>query len=315
MARLVVGLAALCFLACGPEGTIQLVDNAGAGGDGSGEEPAGTAGTGPDGTSGSGGETPQVPESDVITVDDGDFKVGEPPPPEAQDALPQIVALTGPAAVTNGGSAVLHVELSPAPTSPTFVVRLDGDTGYHTVTGVDPEGDGTYDISVQVSAEADQASLVLGVALMGEEGTVGPYREIEIALVQSGTGDVKVTLSFDRLHDLDLHVVEPDGERIEYMNPLSETGGALDLDSGVNCMPSTSNSENIFWPPGGAPAGEYVVSVQNYQQCSPGAIDYTVRVEYDGNVSTYHGSFADGTAGETPTADNLKEVVRFRRGE
>jgi hypothetical protein len=255
----------------------------------------------------------QVPRSDLIEVSDGTFTPGPPPAPAADAALPAIVSVVGPPAVTNGGSAILHVQLSPPIPSPSFVVGLNGDTGYHTVTGADPDGDGVYDIATAVAAEATQTSLTFRVALSDAAGNVGAYREVEIPVIQSGTGDVKVTLSWDRLHDLDLRVIEPNGEEIRFENPASLTGGELDLDSGANCGQSAANSENIFWPKAGGPAGEYVVFVRNYQQCSPGAIDYTVRVVYDNTVSTFRGSFADGTASETDTADNPREVARFRR--
>ncbi|HKO90171.1 MAG TPA: hypothetical protein VJU61_03400 [Polyangiaceae bacterium] len=252
---------------------------------------------------------------EVIAVDDGRFTVGQLPPPGTAGALPEIVNLSGPAAVTNGGQASLHVQLSMPLPSPNFVVQLDGDTGYHTVTGADPDGDGTYDITAQVAAETTRTSLLLRVALVDAAGNVGPSRELEIALVQSGTGDVKITVSWDRLHDLDVRVIEPGGEEIRYTNPASATGGRLDLDSGANCQASAANSENVFWPSGGAPLGEYVVNVHNFQQCSPGELEYTVRVAYDNNVTTQRGTFADGTAAEAATADSLREVARFRRGE
>jgi len=282
---------------------------------------AGSAGTGGSGAEGAAmggvGGAPAAPEphSDVIEVDDGRFTVGQAPSRAAPGALPEIVNLTGPAAVTNGGAASLHVQLSAPLASPSFVVQLEGDTGYHTVTGTDSDGDGAYDISVQVAAEATQPSLVLRVALTDAAGNVGPSRELEIALVQSGTGDVKITVSWDRLHDLDVRVIEPGGEEIRYTNPASATGGRLDLDSGANCGASSANSENVFWPSGGAPAGEYVVNVHNYQQCSPGALEYTVRVAYDNNVSTQRGTFADGTASEAVSVDSLREVARFRRAD
>jgi hypothetical protein len=288
---------------------------------GSGGSPVGAAGASAgagsagDGGAGGGAGAPATGGgSDVISVDEGDFNMGEPPPTEGAEALPQIVAVTGPTAVTNGGTAILHVQVSPPVPSPTFVVGLEGDTGYHTVTGSDPDGDGIYDISVQVAGEATQASLVLRVALIDAMGNVGQYHPITIQLVRSGTGDVKVTLSFDRLHDLDLHVIEPNGEEIWYENNASATGGGLDLDAGQLCMPSSANAENIFWSPGDAPPGTYRVWVQNFQQCSPGAIEFTVRVAYDNVVNTYTDSFPDGTAGEMPNANNVREVVTFTRG-
>lgn len=324
MVRYVCLLGAL-GLACGSEGSLVIGDDTGSvqpdpGGGSAGAPSAGTGGTNEAGapgdgdpSAGGGGSPPDAPGSDVIDIDDGDFSAGT-PPPTIGDMVPQIVNVTGPSAVTNGGTALLHVQLSPPVASPVFVIGLDGDSGYHTVTGTDPDGDGIYDISVQVAAEATQASLLLSVALIDAAGNVGPYSPIEIALVQSGTGDVKITLSWDRLHDLDLHVIEPNGEEVQYQNSSSLTGGELDLDSGANCEPSVANTENIFWPSQGAPAGDYVVTVHNYQQCSPGPIEFSVRVAYDNVVNTYRGSFAEGTAGEVVSADNVREVVRFRRG-
>jgi hypothetical protein len=251
-------------------------------------------------------------ESDTVSVRDGSFVEGA-PPASSDAALPQIVALTGPPAVTNGGIAVLRVKLSETVDAPTFAVQLEGDTGYYTVTGVDPDRDGTYVISVKIPADSAKTSMRVGVALLDAMGNAGAYREISLELVASGIGDVKVTLSFDRLHDLDLHVIEPSGDQIFYHTPGSTTGGQLDLDSGANCLPSDYNTENVFWPPGGAPSGTYRVSVQNFQQCSPGEIKFTVRIAYDDQVRTYDGSFPDGSAGEQPTAANVLEIATFER--
>lgn len=263
---------------------------------------AGEAAAGEAGASGGSGAPPAL-----ISVEDGGFQAGEAPEQSGSESLPSIVSLTGPVAVTNGGSAVLRVQLSEPLAAPMFLVSLVGDTGYHDLTGVDPDGDGIYEISVHVSGEADQVSLLLRVALTDGMGRVGEYEQLEVELVHSGEGDVKITLSFDRVHDLDLHVIEPNGEEISYQNNASRTGGELDLDSGERCMPSAANSENIFWPPGGAPSGEYRVSVHNYEHCTPGEIPFTVRVAHDGSIAIHHGSFADGTAGE------VFEVATFTR--
>jgi hypothetical protein len=267
----------------------------------------GNAGAGAGGVSGGSGAGGAAPTSDVITIDDGGFAVGEAPAESGGGSLPTIISVVGPAAVTNGGSAILHVQLSAPLAAPTFIVSLVGDTGYYTVTGADPDGDGIYDISVQVSGDTSAASLVLRVALTDGMDVVGAYHDVEMEVVQSGQGDVKITLSFDRTHDLDLHVIEPNGEEISFENNSSATGGTLDLDSGSNCQPSPANSENIFWPPGGAPTGEYRVTVHNYQHCMPGEIPFTVRIAYDRTVSIHRGSFADGTVG------GISEVATFRR--
>jgi len=81
---------------------------------------------------------PAPPRSDVVEVSDGSFTAGQPPAPAGGAALSQIVNVVGPPAVTNGGSAILHVELSPPVPSPTFVIGLNGDSGYRGVQYAGP---------------------------------------------------------------------------------------------------------------------------------------------------------------------------------
>jgi uncharacterized protein YfaP (DUF2135 family) len=159
---------------------------------------------------------------------------------------------------------------------------------------------------VEVAEAATATSLELSVALVGADGSVGEYQPVVVRIVESGVGDVKITLSYERTHDLDLHVFEPGGEQISFENPASANGGRLDLDSGSNCS-AASTAENVFWGAGDAPAGTYRVLVSNYEQCSPGEIGFSVRVSYDGRAETFQGSFADGTVG------TLVEVASFTR--
>jgi hypothetical protein len=56
-----------------------------------------------------------------------------------------------------------------------------------------------------------------------------------------------------------------------------------------------------------------VLSVHNYQQCTAGPIDYTVRVVYDNVVNTYKGTFAEGSASDQDTAANLHQIATFYR--
>lgn len=113
-----------------------------------------------------------------------------------------------------------------------------------------------------------------------------------------GTGDVQVTLSWAAPSpgiDLDLHIIEPSGTEIYYHNLLdSATGGQLDLDN--KCGPNyvDSKPENIFWPTGRAPAGQYKVRVHCFSDCGTGRTSepYTVRVINKGNVTTYTGTIS-----------------------
>ena len=97
-----------------------------------------------------------------------------------------------------------------------------------------------------------------------------------------GTGDVQVTLRWESNADVDLHVTEPAGTELWFGSPgPSPTGGQLDVDSNVGCLQEAS-VENVFWPTGGAPAGEYTVEVNGYQVAGCGSGAYTVTAKVRG---------------------------------
>lgn len=108
-----------------------------------------------------------------------------------------------------------------------------------------------------------------------------------------GTGDVQMTLRWDNVNDIDLHVVSPNGEHLFYSSPTSFDGGQLDVDSNAGCdgQLTTRPVENIFWPQDGAPNGAYQVSVVFYAQCQTEAeTDYTVTIKVDGKQQEFHGT-------------------------
>jgi hypothetical protein len=115
--------------------------------------------------------------------------------------------------------------------------------------------------------------------------------------VQPQTGDVQVTLEWYDAVDLDLYVYDPYGEEIYHGNPQAASGGELDVDANHPCSTATASPlENVFWPWGGAPGGEYQVHVRYYSDCTGrGAVSYRVTVRVDGNVlGAYSGTIAPG---------------------
>jgi hypothetical protein len=79
--------------------------------------------------------------------------------------------------------------------------------------------------------------------------------------VRPGTGDISFRLLWTGEADLDLYVVSPLDERIDFVRRTSPSGGMLDVDCNVRTVIETNicsePMENIFWPKGTAPAGEY----------------------------------------------------------
>ena len=112
-----------------------------------------------------------------------------------------------------------------------------------------------------------------------------------------GTGDVQLTLTWGSTADLDLAVQGPDGIVIDYTNRgPTDTGGQLDVDANVGCTDDDGIEgavENVFWPPGDAPSGEYTVTVTGFQVDGCGSGDFTLDVTGGGDSRT-----ETGTVGE-----------------
>jgi hypothetical protein len=101
-----------------------------------------------------------------------------------------------------------------------------------------------------------------------------------------GTGDVQVTLRWSSAADLDLSVVDPFGDRISYSARTSPSGGELDRDANFPCVSVAGDPvENVYWPPGEAPAGSYRTSVAYRTTCAtPGAQAFVLTVRVRGTV-------------------------------
>jgi hypothetical protein len=118
--------------------------------------------------------------------------------------------------------------------------------------------------------------------------TTEPEEEGTTTTVVLGTGDVQVTLEWGSNADLDLAVTDPNGETVNFGNRgPSSTGGQLDVDSNVGCpADARSGVENVFWPPGQAPAGTYTVEVNGFsvgEANGCGGGDYTLTILVEGS--------------------------------
>jgi len=215
----------------------------------------------------------------------------------------EINELAGPETVTNGGTFTIQATIPGADDEQTFSVAVNGEAGEN-VTAT-PNDDGVFDITFTVPDDADGDTVIISITPLDSDGDAGLTRDFDSELVKTGTGDLKVTLSFDQGTDLDLYLLEPgdDGEQISFDNPTSAAGGELDLDSNPECSPVDGvNIENIFYS-ADAPTGRYLVGVDYYQACVEATVNYTVTVTVEGEVQeTFTGSFtADQAGGEVRT--------------
>ncbi len=129
----------------------------------------------------------------------------------------------------------------------------------------------------------------------------GTEMSARLAGAGAKSGDVRVSLMWNNLNDLDLHVVAPSGEEIFYGHKRSRCRGELDVDMNAGGRTSMTPVENIYWPKGGAPQGRYRVYVQNYAYHGGffGTTEFAVEVFTRGEVSQYSGA----VSGTGPRSD------------
>jgi|GEM_PF-2497095 len=127
------------------------------------------------------------------------------------------------------------------------------------------------------------ASLAMEDRAEAIEARQSTASSLALASLTHGTGDVQVTLTWDNTSDVDLWVTDPNGESVGFRNKTVRSGGHLDVDDTDGYGP-----ENIFWPRGKAPAGEYKVYVHHYK--ARGVPHYKVLVRVNGTERNFEGT-------------------------
>ena len=214
--------------------------------------------------------------------------------------------------IVTGGSAKVAIEFYNQPYTSEIsglVVGLENYSGYYQLPLYGSTGFEEVLMVLRTFLENEAPPLVLPVrfALRDVRGRVSPYTGHMMTVQAVGGGDVQVSVSFDQDVDIDLHVVEPSssggadgcapsgGCELYYGDKSCPSGGQLDLDSNAGCGIDGVNNENIFWPEGQAPTGNYIVRVDFFSDCCSCGSNYTVTIQYCGFVEVYEGSFMPNT--------------------
>jgi len=80
------------------------------------------------------------------------------------------------------------------------------------------------------------------------------------------TGNIQISLKWDNINDLDLHVFDPSNEEIYFSHKKSRSNGELDVDKNVNGE-TTTPVENVVWV-NNPLEGNYKVYVEFYKEHS-----------------------------------------------
>jgi hypothetical protein len=196
---------------------------------------------------------------------------------------------SGPSVVITGGSS--QVGLAASAGFSTVVIAVDGRPDYYRITL--PAAVTEVEVIVTIAQDPPEAAFDCVYAVGSGTSEVGAYATTPVSVLEVGTGDVQVSVSWDSPADVDLHVVEPGGEEIYYAHETSASGGTLDLDSNAGCGSDGPRNENATWAAGTAPRGDYTVRVDYWDNCATSATNYVVTVRVgDRAPQTFCGSFS-----------------------
>jgi len=102
--------------------------------------------------------------------------------------------------------------------------------------------------------------------------------------VQLTAGAVAATLRWEHEADLDLFVMDPNGDYVAWDVPVSPSGGILELDTNSNCESVTSLPvEHVYWPQGTDLPGTYRFVVWYQLDCeSRGPVRFELTINAGG---------------------------------
>lgn len=184
------------------------------------------------------------------------------------------VTLPGSSEAITGGSS--QADLVASADFHTVAIRIDGVDGYYLVSL--PQMVSAAELVVTIGSALPNLDFDYYVAVAGSNGEFGPYTRTSISALSVIGGDIQVSVTWSNLADVDLHVIDPNGEEIFYANRSSSSGGELDLDANAACATSEVFQENIGWRRNTALSGEYTVRVEYWSACGELQTDYVVTV-------------------------------------
>ncbi len=120
-------------------------------------------------------------------------------------------------------------------------------------------------------------------------------------------GELRVSLSWHNYDDLDIHVFEPNGNRIYYGDKISyNSDGRLDVDMNAGGGHTREGVENIVWPfSHRMQEGVYTVEVHNYSKRELDKMGFTVQIECRGEVFDFEEH-------NNPNTGTFKSIVKFK---
>jgi hypothetical protein len=236
---------------------------------------------------------PRFPSISLRDPVDAVFHEGDPPSTSGADA----------ATATENSSPLegqpYRLGLSAATAFSTVYVWVEGVDGYYELTI--PSAVTTAELVIGLANDPPDDTFGITTAV-GTGSGVAASATTEIEPRDLGDADFAATVTWTGASDVDIHVIDPNGVEVSYLDPESPEGGRLDLDSNADCAIDNINTETISWPEGTAPNGDYKVVIEYYDDCGVESSTYSVVVRRDDreNVTVSNHTFVGDYTANVP---------------
>ena len=258
---------------------------------------------------------PGIPVSTVVAAvgagaAEGVLRMAAPPEPSGGPTL----QVAGNNFLVSGG--VLFVDVLPDAQLDRLLVSVDMQSYYEIDLAAAMES-APYRLvgHVPPGLARNFSPLCLSLTGVGTDGAVGPPSCHPVLVEPVRTGDLEITVSWDTDADLDLHVVDPNGDEIYYWQEMVESGGEIDLESGTSCdddgIVDGIRSEHVAWTGGTPPPGVYVLRVNYFSGCGHPETNYVVNWNLNGERQTFEGTFEG--PGDEEIGRGVGEVIALIR--
>ena len=242
----------------------------------------------------------------AVEVPGAVFQNSAPPTPSDDAEAPVLLAVDGPESFLNGTTLDYLLDWETTDDIKGVVVTIEGSESWWLLP-LSAAKPGVGDLALHFPADIfdrieaqgrdGAVTVTVRVAMLDAGDRLSNFISQTLQGVLVGTGDVQVGIVWNTPTDVDLHVTEPGGETLYFGNKNSATGGQLDLDSNAGCSIDGVNAENIFWPAGQSPVGDYTARVHMWSDCGVAATSGTITIKRC-NEDPIVESFALGSTGD-----------------
>lgn len=233
-----------------------------------------------------------------------------PPSSTSTSNSPKISDVQGNSYVLTGGSNIINFRSSNSISY--VIIGIDGVDGYFRIdkSALTEISTNYYTFSLAISPTLILQSIKFRIAYVDINGHVSNYYVLNSSEIPAGTGLLQIHCTWQKHNDVDLHVLEPNGEEIFFGNDRSLNGGELDVDSNPNCSLDYIESENVTYKDGAlVEAGVYTVRANLYSACNV-TENTTVTLR-----ARYNGVLLKDANGKTAFTINFSPVDANRKGE